>query len=111
MTYTMPYTIIFSAAASRQLRAIRAAERAAIIDQCRRLLSTNLMLTSQARIKRLSGGLFPPYRLRVGEYRVFYDIEVEAERVRIYGVVNKARADEWLAAVRLERNHEDDDTE
>jgi mRNA-degrading endonuclease RelE of RelBE toxin-antitoxin system len=99
----------FTAPAVRELRAIRAAERADIIDQCRRLLSTNPTLTSKARIKRLTGGVFPPYRLRVGDYRAFYNVEEDANRVLIYGVVNKAQADEWLATVQQERAHEDGD--
>ena len=106
----MPYTVIFSAQASRELRRIRAADRAGIIDQCRRLLSTNPVLTSKARIKQLTGGVFPPYRLRVGDYRVFYHVEEEATLVRIYGVVNKERADEWLAAVQQEKAREDGST-
>src|SRR3989442_10793205 len=106
----MPYTVIFSARAARELRGIRAADRAVITDQIRRLLSTNPALTSKARIKHLTGDVFPPYRLRVGDYRVFYDVEEEANRVRIYGVVNKERADEWLAAVQQEKAHEDGST-
>jgi mRNA-degrading endonuclease RelE of RelBE toxin-antitoxin system len=105
----VPYTVVFAAPAARQLRALRAAERAGIIDQCRRLLSTHPTLTSRARIKRLAGDVVPPYRLRVGDYRVFYDIEEEAKRVLIYGVVTKAHADEWLAAAQQEGEHEEGD--
>jgi hypothetical protein len=48
--------------------------------------------------------------LRVGDYRVFYDVEEESKRVLIYGVVNKARADEWLAAAQQEGAHEEGDS-
>jgi mRNA-degrading endonuclease RelE of RelBE toxin-antitoxin system len=71
---------------------------AKIADQCRRILSVNPTLASRARIKRLRGGVFPPYRLRVDEYRVFYDVNEATQIVMIYGVVDKAQADEWLAA-------------
>jgi mRNA-degrading endonuclease RelE of RelBE toxin-antitoxin system len=103
----MPYTVTFVAAAARELRSLRAAERSSIIEQCIRLLSTNPTLTSKARIKRLTGGGFPPYRLRVGNYRVFYDVEELSQRVIVYGVVDKSRAEQWLATVQQERSDED----
>jgi mRNA-degrading endonuclease RelE of RelBE toxin-antitoxin system len=36
----------------------------------------------------------PQYRLRVGEIRVFYD--VQKETVEVLAVVSKSRAAEWL---------------
>jgi mRNA-degrading endonuclease RelE of RelBE toxin-antitoxin system len=103
----MPYAVIFTERAARELRALRAAERARIIDQCQRLLSVNPTLVSKARIKRLTGDLHPPYRLRVGNYRVFYDVDEQTHRVVIHGVADKARADEWFAAAQQERADED----
>jgi mRNA interferase RelE/StbE len=48
-----------------------------------------------SRIKRLRELHSPQYRLRVDDWRVFYDV-VEGE-VRIRGVVRKPDASEWLA--------------
>lgn len=93
----MAYAVIFTAGAAGDLRKVRAAERASITDLCLRLLATNPTLTSKARVKILTGDSLPTYRLRVGDYRVFYDVEEESERVIIHGIVKKDRVDEWLA--------------
>ncbi|GAB4422421.1 MAG: hypothetical protein Fur0044_20350 [Anaerolineae bacterium] len=42
-------------------------------------------------------GSQPPYRLRVDEFRVFYDVEQEEQKVIIYGVAYKEHALDWLA--------------
>jgi len=107
----MPYSVQFTPEAANQLRALRATDRVKIADQCQRLLSVNPSLESQARIKRLRGNVFPPYRLRVDDYRVFYDVEEARQTVMIYGVVSKAQANEWLAASQQEQNHEADDAQ
>ena len=51
---------------------------------------------SRSRIKRLRGLARPQYRLRVGEVRVFYD--VEEDRVEVLAVIDKAEASAWLEA-------------
>ena len=40
----------------------------------------------------------PPYRLRVDEFRVYYDVLVEDMLVIIYGVVDKEYSLAWLDA-------------
>ena len=51
--------------------------------------------TSRSRIKRLRGLERPQYRLRIGDVRVFYDVnEVSVE---VLGIVLKADVDAWLA--------------
>jgi mRNA interferase RelE/StbE len=49
---------------------------------------------SRSRIKRLRGLRKPQYRLRIGEVRVFYD--VETEEVHVLAVILKSQAVEWL---------------
>jgi mRNA-degrading endonuclease RelE of RelBE toxin-antitoxin system len=106
----MSYSVLFTPRAANELRALRAADRAKIAELSQRILSVSPTLVSKARVKRLSGGVFPPYRLRVDDFRVFYDVEEGTQRVMIYGVVSKSQANDWLAAFQKERSHEDDDT-
>ncbi len=106
----MPYSVQFTPEAARQLRVLRASERVKIADQCQRILSVNPTLTSKTRIKRLRDGVFPPYRLRVDDYRVFYDVEEDNQTVMVYAVVSKAQASEWLTA-QMERKNDDDDNQ
>jgi mRNA-degrading endonuclease RelE of RelBE toxin-antitoxin system len=105
----MPHAVQFTPDAAAQLRELRAADAAKIADQCHRILSVNPTLQSKARIKRLVGVPFPPYRLRVDDYRVFYDVEEATQTVMIYAVLSKAQAREWLADLQREREHENED--
>lgn len=52
---------------------------------------------SKSRIKRLRGLRRPQYRLRVDEFRVFYD--VAEQRVEILAIVSKRDAEGWLDIV------------
>jgi mRNA-degrading endonuclease RelE of RelBE toxin-antitoxin system len=105
----MPYSVQFTPEAARQLRALRTFERVKIADQCLRILSGNPTLTSKARIKRLRDDVFPPYRLRVDDYRVFYDVEEEVKIVMIYAVIDKSEASEWITTQQERKRHENDD--
>ena len=52
---------------------------------------------TRSSIKRLRGFVRPQYRLRVGDFRVFYD--VLENLVEILAIVAKAQADEWLQEI------------
>jgi mRNA-degrading endonuclease RelE of RelBE toxin-antitoxin system len=93
----VPYDLKYTIEALDQLRALRATDAARIADQCRRILTVNPTLESRARIKRLIGGVVPSYRMRVDDYRVFYEVEEDAEQVVIWGILSKAQAEAWLA--------------
>lgn len=49
---------------------------------------------SKSRIKRLRGLRHPQYRLRIDDFRIFYDIE--ENRVEILSIILKSKAAEWL---------------
>ncbi len=53
--------------------------------------------TSKSRIKRLRGIRHPQYRLRIDDFRIFYD--VEENRVEILSIILKSKAAEWLKKV------------
>ena len=92
----MRYDIVLAPAAAHQLRALRAHVRGEVRDAIERHLRFEPMKLSQSRIKRLRGLARPQYRLRIGEVRVFYD--VEENRVEILAVVDKGEASAWLEA-------------
>ena len=70
----MPYEIRYSNEAVDQLKKLRAFDRTAILNQIEQVLSVNPMIVSKARIKQLREPAPTQYRLRVGEFRVFYDV-------------------------------------
>jgi mRNA interferase RelE/StbE len=90
----MAYEIILAPEAIEDLRWLRAVDRTSITDAIQEHLRYEPKKESRSRIKRLRGLRQPEYRLRVGEFRVFYDI-VEPE-VHILAIVSKEDADEWL---------------
>ena len=68
------FEIAIQPAALTQLRRLRPVDAAAILDALDRYLRQEPDRPNRSRIKRLRGQQDAAYRLRVGEYRVFYDI-------------------------------------
>ena len=77
----MRYEIQYSDEALEQLKRLRAFDRATILDQIEQVLSVNPMLVSKARIKQLRQPAPTQFRLRVGEFRVFYDLDEQTVSV------------------------------
>lgn len=91
----MRYEIILAPGALRDLQGLRAFERAQVRDAIERHLRHEPTRVSQSRIKRLQDLRQPQFRLRVGEIRVFYDVQETC--VEVLAIVAKAQADRWLA--------------
>ena len=91
----MRHEIVLAPEAVEDLKRLSARARTEVLDALEIHLRHEPTKTSRSRIKRLRGLSRPQYRLRVGEVRVFYD--VEAERVEIVAIVMKSDAAAWLA--------------
>lgn len=91
----MAHEIEFTDDALCDFRTLDAPIRAAIRQALEAHLRHEPTKVSKSRIKRLRELRRPPYRLRVDEFRVYYD--VEAEVVTILGIVAKAASYDWLA--------------
>ena len=90
----MRYEIVFAPEAIEDLKRLSARNRAIVRDEIEKHLRFEPDKPSQSRIKRLRGLSRPQYRLRVGDIRVFYDIEGEA--VEVLAIVEKTEAGAWL---------------
>jgi mRNA-degrading endonuclease RelE of RelBE toxin-antitoxin system len=90
----MPYDIRYSSEAIEQLKSLRAFDRAAILDQIGQILSVNPMIVSKARVKRLHEPAPTQFSLRVGEFRVFYDVAEEV--VLIIQILKKQDCVDYL---------------
>src|SRR3954463_14431963 len=90
----MAFKINFDPEARGDLKTMRGFERAGILDAIERLLVPSPTITSRSRIKRLRGIDSPEYRLRVGEMRVFYD--VEDDEVYVLRILPKSESDQYL---------------
>lgn len=90
----MRYVIHWTQAARGHLERLRGFEPGGIVDAVDLHLQHQPRRVSKSRIKRLRGLASPQYRLRLGEIRVFYDIE--GSDVYILAVVPKSESAAWL---------------
>ena len=101
----MPYDIVLAPQAVEDRRRLKAGVRAAVTDAIQRHLRHEPTKTSKSRIKRLRGLARPQYRLRVGEFRVSYD--VTEDTVEVLAIVSKSEVDAWLAQAGEPENAEE----
>ena len=83
------YTIMLKRSAIADLDALRKYDATQIADAMERHLQRNPTKESKSRIKRLRGINNPDYRLRVGDYRIFYVVDEVARRVDVLRVMHK----------------------
>ena len=83
--------------AKAALRRMRAVDRAKVLDRIERHLTEEPTAQSRSRIKRLRAGAYPPYRLRVDDIRVYYDVNEATQLVVVLGIVPKSESAAWLA--------------
>ena len=93
----MRHEIVLAPEAVEDLRRLSARDRSRIRDALERHLRLEPGKESRSSIKRLRGISRPHYRLRVGEFRVFYDVLEGA--VEILAIVPKTQVEEWLKGI------------
>lgn len=91
---SMAFEILYSDEAVTDMKKLRGYDRTAIIGQIEQILTVNPALESKAKVKRLRELAPTRYRLRVGEYRIFYD--VEGQTVSIVRILSKEAAINYL---------------
>jgi mRNA-degrading endonuclease RelE of RelBE toxin-antitoxin system len=92
------YAIDFEPDALKELKTLRKADQVKILAAIQLQLTQAPTRQSKSRIKQMRPGTRPPYRLRVGEFRIYYDVLIDAMIVIIYGVVDKEHSLAWLDA-------------
>ncbi len=90
----MRYAILVSPEAADNLKQMNAYDKAAVKELIDVHLRHEPMKESKSRIKKLHGISHPQYRLRVGKWRVFYD--VFGSTVELLAIFSKQEALEWL---------------
>ena len=93
----MRYEIILSPEAAEDRRRLRAYDWATIRDAIDKHLRNEPMKVSKSRIKRLQGLSRPQFRLRVGDFRVFYD--VAGSEVQVLAIITKPEVEAWLREI------------
>ena len=83
------YTITLKPSAVADLDAMRKYDATQIANAMERHLQHDPTKESKSRIKRLRGISNPDYRLRVGDYRIFYVVDEDARRVDVLRVMRE----------------------
>ena len=83
------YTIILKRSAIADLDALRKYDATQIANAMERHLQHDPTKERKSHIERLRGITNPDYRLRVGDYRVFYAVDEDARRVDELRVMHK----------------------
>ena len=94
----MAYAIDFEAEALRELKTLRKADQVKILAAIQLRLTHEPTRQSKSGIKHMRVGTQPAYRLRVDQFRIYYDVLVEPMLVVIYGVADKEHSPAWLDA-------------
>ena len=89
------YRIMLKRSAIADLDAIRKYDVTQIADAMEKHLQHNPTKESKSRIKRLRGISNPDYRLRIGDYRVFYVVDEVARRVDVLRIMHKDQTREY----------------
>jgi len=74
------YEIRYTHEAVEDIRPLRAFDQRRVLDGISRHVSFEPTRVSRARIKRMTQPFWSQYRLRVDDFRVYYDVD-EAQRV------------------------------
>jgi len=94
------YEIILKPSAVKDMDGLRKYDASAIADRMEKHLVHKPGKVSKSRIKKLIGIKDPDYRLRVGEYRVFYNINEAEGRVVVLRVMHKDQTHEYYKEVK-----------
>jgi mRNA-degrading endonuclease RelE of RelBE toxin-antitoxin system len=96
----VPFRIEFTRSASADLAHFRAADQRVIVEAIRVYLTIDANNESRRR-KRLTENPVAPWELRVGDYRVFYEVDADAT-VTILAIGVKEHNDLFIRGKQVE---------
>lgn len=85
-----PYDIQYAEQAVEDLRAMRAFDQRAVLEGIEIHLLHQPRFISKSRIKLMNQPFWSQYRLRVGDFRVYYDVDDDARVVSVLRILMKA---------------------
>ena len=87
----MPFEIRLADEAQDDLRGLRAFDRTRVTKGMEQHLSHQPQQVSKSRIKRMLEPFWCQYRLRVDEFRVYYDVDDTDQVVNVLRIIEKGR--------------------
>ncbi len=90
MDQRMAFQLLYSNAARAEIKVLRAFDRQRIVSTVESLLRHQPTNTSRSRIKQMTQPFWSQYRLRVDDFRVYFDVDEVHQTVHILHVIAKA---------------------
>lgn len=87
------YNVQYAQEAVEDLRKLRAFDQRKILETVELLPRSNPTQVSRARIKRMRQPFWSQYRLRVDDFRVYYDIDEARHALHVLRVLEKAQGE------------------
>jgi mRNA interferase RelE/StbE len=87
-----PFKVAYATEAADDIRQLRAFDRRTVLEGIERYLMHEPGRISRSRIKLMIQPFWSQYRLRLDEFRVYYDLDIAARRVSILRVLKKTTA-------------------
>jgi mRNA interferase RelE/StbE len=86
---TEPFSVVYAKEAADDLRRMRAFDQRRILDGIYAHLRHEPQRASRSRIKQMIQPFWSEYRLRMGDFRVYYDVDTQSRRVHVLRVLKK----------------------
>jgi mRNA-degrading endonuclease RelE of RelBE toxin-antitoxin system len=84
-----PYEIRYAEEAVADVRGLRKFDQRKVLEGIELYLTHQPRLVSKSRIKAMLQPFWSQYRLRIDEFRVYYDVDDESRRVQVLRVLGK----------------------
>ena len=85
------YEIRYAEAAADDIRALRAFDQRKVLDAIEQHLAWQPEQVSKSRIRAMAQPFWSQYRLRVDDFRVYYDVDAPQHAVNVLRVLRKDR--------------------
>ena len=89
MDSSSPHTLRYADEAVQDLRTIRAFDQRKVLDAIEAHLLHEPTKVSRSRIKKMAQPFWSQYRLRVEDFRVYYDVDPDQRLVTILRILEK----------------------
>ncbi len=83
------FEIVYADDAVADIKRMRKVDQRSVLDGIEVHLSSQPTFTSKSRIKAMVQPFWSQYRLRIADFRVYYDVDADSVRVNVLRVLHK----------------------
>lgn len=85
------FIIVYALEAVSDIRQLRAFDRSKVVDGIKLFLEHSPTKVSKSRIKKMTQPYWSQYRLRIDDFRVYYDVDELRREVSVLRVLEKTK--------------------